>query len=130
MFINRNPYPRVVIVNINRAMDKLYSYLNVTWIPSIDIDALLSIIFSCYYSVDDLEQNTNSTLNWLINEGFEFKELSLMQRQYIVKILKEAMQDIYDDLLHVGLLTTGYFPYEYKQKLPDNSVVLTITSSA
>lgn len=122
-------YSKIVIINIGRALDKLYSYINVSWMPVIDIDALLSIIFSCYYSVQNLDENTDNTVNWLMNDGFEFKELTLMQHQYIVKVIKEVMQDIYDELLHTGLLTTGYFPYEYKQRLPDNSVVLTIANS-
>lgn len=121
------PY-QYVIINIEQAYTKLKKYLDVSWLPTIDIEALLSIIFVVFNNVSDVENNTTKTIQELLLETFEFKDFNLVTdvtlAQYVTKVLLDVVQDIYDELLHQGFLIYETFPYEYKWSLPDGSVVL------
>ena len=120
-----NDYSNILIIDLSKQIDKLEKYLKSSWLPTIDIESLLSIIFSCFVSIPDIEVNTNKTIQWLVTEGFEFKENTDIQNLYIITAVQDVMQDIYDELLVKSCFIYEYFPYEYKQTLPDKSVVLT-----
>ncbi len=124
---NELPY-QYIVVNIDKSYSKLKNYLEVSWLPTIDIEALLSIIFTVFSRVSEVETTTDRTIQELLLETFEFKDNTLVTNvafsQYVIKVLQDVVQDIYDELLHQGFLIYETFPYEYRRSLPDGSVVL------
>lgn len=129
MHIETDQQPKLIIINLSRIVNELKLSIGSEWLPVLDIHSLLSIIFTCFITPINTENLIPRTLKFIVDETIENRDLSDIQKIYIVSVLKAAMQDIYDELLTLGLLTE-YFPYEFKQLLPDGSVSLSkITNS-
>lgn len=120
-----NNYSNILIIGIPKQMEEIEKYLLSSWLPTIDIESVLSIIFTCFISIPNFEHSVKRTITWMIHEGLDFKDISPIQKSFIVEALQRIMQDIYDELLQQGFLNFDYFPYEFKQTLPDKSIVLT-----
>lgn len=116
-------YPRTIIVELVRQLDDLKLHLDKNWLPTIDIHALLSGLFTIFINPECIEQETNNFIFWTINEFVENRDLSDIQKLYIRDVLIKVIHDIHTDLYTKGLLN-NYFPYGFKELLSTGSVVL------
>jgi hypothetical protein len=117
--------PKILILDLGSNISDLNTHLiEENWLPTIDLESLLSVIFSCFINHMDISKNIQRTLSWLISDGCEFKEISDIQRSYINHVIMEITQQIYDLLYSKGFLVSEYFPYEFRNIIQGNSVVL------
>lgn len=115
--------PKIIIVDLKRPLDELQLHLGKDWLPTIDIEALLSSLFSIFVNPDCVETETNLFIYWFIKEFVENRELSDIQKLYIRDVLIKVIQEIHNELSVKGLLN-NYFPYGFKNMLATGSVVL------
>jgi len=94
-------------------------------LPCIDIEAVLSSLFVCFYNTLDIHNQFDQWLNWMIDEGLETKNLDQDSKIELMVILKELFKNINKTLINNDLLNDEYFLYQFEKINPDGSLLLT-----
>lgn len=118
--------PNALILDCSDIIKDCQRLLDESWLFTVDLEFILQNMFNCFVNVQDVESVFNKTLYWLKTEGLEFKsDNTENQISYILDVINKTMQNILSYVISIGYFEFGTFPYEFKELLPDKSILLT-----
>lgn len=118
--------PDILILDCSDIIKDCQRLLSESWLFTVDLEFILQYMFNCFVSVNDVENNFNKALYWLRTEGLEIKsDNNELQIEFVLDVINKTMQNILVYLVELGYFEFGTFPYEFKQILPDKTILLT-----
>ena len=117
--------PDVLVLSTSRIVSKYKENLEVSWLFTVDLQSIVSLVISCYYFVPNAPIELEKLVNSITPDFLETKAAnSFIQVEYVVCVLKSLIRELSTYMEEAGFLQYEYLPFNFDRLLQSGDIVL------
>lgn len=115
----------MLVLSTSKIVSKYKENLEVSWLFTVDLQSIVSLVISCYYFVPNAPIELEKLVNSITPDFLETKAAnSFIQVEYVVCVLKSLIRELSTYMEEAGFLQYEYLPFNFDRLLQSGDIVL------